>query len=65
MSPTSRACAGARAAKKALRAANCRVGKVKRKTSSRKNRGRVVRQTVKPGSELAAGTKVALVVGKR
>jgi hypothetical protein len=51
------------AAKKALNAADCKVGKVTRKQSSRKP-GRVISQKPKSGTLLPPGSKVALVVSK-
>jgi Ca2+-binding RTX toxin-like protein len=52
------------AAKKALAKANCRLGKVKKKKSARKLRGRVLSQSPASGRTLAARSKVAVVVGK-
>ena len=52
------------AAKRGLKAAGCDVGAVKRK-KSRRQAGRVLSQKAKPGSRLAAGTKVAVTVGRR
>ena len=51
-------------AKKALRRADCRLGKVTRKTSKGKP-GRVIRQKSKPGKILRPRAKVAVVVSKR
>jgi hypothetical protein len=48
-----------------LTAAGCRTGRVLRKRSSRRNRGRVISQTRAPGARLPSGTAVGLVVGKR
>ena len=52
-------------AKRKLRTAGCAVGKVKRPKSARKakqRRLRIKRQSVRPGTQVAAGTKVALRV---
>jgi len=51
------------AAKRAVRAAKCSVGKVK-KAASRKPRGKVISQTPKPGAKRAENAKVNLVVSK-
>jgi len=50
-------------AKSALTQANCKVGKVTRKYAKAK-KGRVISQRPKPGTNLAAGAKVNLVVSK-
>ena len=51
------------AAKQLLRRASCALGSVRRGYSARVRRGRVIRQSPRfPGSVLAAGGKVALVV---
>jgi beta-lactam-binding protein with PASTA domain len=52
------------AAKSRIRAAHCRVGKITKKKSSRKKKGRVIAQSPKPGKTLPAGSKVKLTVGK-
>ena len=52
------------AAKKALAKAHCGVGKITRKKAKRKQRGKVIRQSLKPGTAKPAGSKVALTVGK-
>jgi uncharacterized repeat protein (TIGR01451 family) len=52
------------AAKSRIRAAHCRVGKITKKKSSRKKKGRVLAQSPKPGKTLPAGSKVKLTVGK-
>jgi uncharacterized repeat protein (TIGR01451 family) len=52
------------AAKSRIRAAHCRVGKITKKKSSRKKKGRVLAQKPKPGKTLPAGSKVKLTVGK-
>jgi hypothetical protein len=55
-----------RKAKTLLRRAHCRVGTVTRKTSSRRGRvGRVISSKPRAGSVRPAGTRVALVVGRR
>ena len=51
-------------AKVAIRRHHCRTGKVTRKISSRRLKGRVIRQSPKAGRRLANGHKVNLVVGK-
>ncbi|HEU5062663.1 MAG TPA: PASTA domain-containing protein [Solirubrobacterales bacterium] len=53
-----------KAARKALRKANCKVGKVKRSFSSKFKKGRVMKQRPKPGKVLAAGAKVRIKVSK-
>jgi hypothetical protein len=50
-------------ARKAIRRAHCSVGRV-RYARSRRARGRVVSQSLKPGARKAAGTKVNLVVSR-
>ena len=44
--------------------AHCKVGKVTRKRSSVKKKGRVLAQSPKAGKELPKGAKVRLTVGK-
>jgi uncharacterized repeat protein (TIGR01451 family) len=44
--------------------AHCRVGKITKKFSTRKKKGRVLSQKPRPGKLLAAGARVSLVVGK-
>jgi hypothetical protein len=51
-------------AKGAIRNARCAVGNVRRKKSSRRNRGRVIGQSPAAGQQFAAGKKVNLVLGK-
>jgi len=51
-------------AKAKIRKAHCGVGKIKKKVSSRKKKGRVLSQKPKPGKTLPAGSKVNLTVGK-
>jgi hypothetical protein len=52
------------AAKHRLKAAHCRLGKVKRAHAARKRRGRVLSQSPAPGTHHAAGTRVTVVVGR-
>jgi eukaryotic-like serine/threonine-protein kinase len=51
-------------AKAKIRKAHCGVGKIRKKLSSRKKKGRVLSQKPKPGKTLPAGSKVSLTVGK-
>jgi uncharacterized repeat protein (TIGR01451 family) len=51
-------------AKAKIKKAHCRVGKIRKKLSSRKKKGRVLSQKPKPGKILASGSKVNLTVGK-
>jgi hypothetical protein len=51
-------------AKSKLAKAHCRAGKVTRKFSSTKKKGKVIGQTPKAGKTLPAGSKVKLTVGK-
>jgi hypothetical protein len=51
-------------AKKVLKAAHCKLGKVSRKRSGKKP-GTVLKQSPKPGKRLASGAKVRVVVAKR
>ena len=51
-------------AKAKIRGAHCAVGKITKKFSSPRKRGRVLSQKPKPGKTLPAGSKVALTVGK-
>jgi PASTA domain len=51
------------AARRAIRRANCRVGRV-RKARSLRPTGRVIRQTPRAGKRLPLGTKVNLVVSR-
>jgi hypothetical protein len=54
------------AARRALVAAGCRAGKVRRMTTRRRSRrGRVLRQSPAAGAIRALGTPVALTVGRR
>jgi beta-lactam-binding protein with PASTA domain len=47
-----------------VRRANCSVGSVSRKASTRAKRGRVLAQAVKAGRTLRSGARVNLTVGK-
>jgi hypothetical protein len=51
-----------KAAKKAIRRGNCKLGKVKRRSSKRIPKGKVVSQGPKAGKLAGAGTKVNVVV---
>jgi hypothetical protein len=53
-----------KAAKRAIRAAHCAVGTVKRAYSARVRRGRIVSQRPKPHAVRPTGTKVKLVVSR-
>ena len=53
-----------KAAKATLRASKCRVGKIKRVHKGASHHGRVLRQSVRPGKAMAAGTRVNLRVGR-
>jgi PASTA domain-containing protein len=52
----------ARAAKKAIRRTECRLGKVKRRASKKVPKGKVVSQVPKAGKQVAADAKVTIVV---
>jgi beta-mannanase len=52
------------AAKRAIRAGHCRVGRIQRAYSARVRRGRVISQRPRAGTQLRAGAKVALVVSR-
>ncbi len=52
-----------KAAKKKLKAAGCKVGKVTRKDGVSAKSGKVVKQGPKPGKKLAPGTKVNVTLG--
>lgn len=52
----------AKAAKKAIRRSECRLGKVKRRASKKVPKGKVVSQKPKAGKQVAAGAKVTIVV---
>jgi hypothetical protein len=51
-------------AKTELRRHRCRLGKVKTASSRVSQRGRVIRQTVRPGRVLAVGSKVGVTLGR-
>lgn len=51
-------------ARSALKSHHCRLGKVKTKTSSASNRGRVISQTVRAGRVLPVGSKVGVTLGR-
>jgi hypothetical protein len=50
-------------ARRSLTAANCALGRVTRRHAPASKRGRVVAQTPAPGTSLAPGAKVAVVLG--
>jgi hypothetical protein len=52
-----------KAAKKMLRAADCRVGKVKKLQGASAKTGKVVKQKPKPGKVLAPGSRVSVKLG--
>lgn len=52
----------AKAAKKAVRRSECRLGKVRRRHSGQVPKGKVVSQIPKAGKQVAAGAKVTVVV---
>jgi beta-lactam-binding protein with PASTA domain len=51
-------------AKAKVKRAHCGVGKIRKKFSSQKKKGRVLSQKPKPGKVLPSGSKVSLTVGK-
>ena len=51
-------------AKTKIKKAHCRVGKVTKKHSSKKKRGKVIKQSPKAGKKLKVNSKVNLTVGK-
>jgi hypothetical protein len=53
-----------KAAKKALKKAGCKTGKVKKSFSGKVAKGRVIKQRTKPGKVLPSGAKVGLKVSK-
>jgi uncharacterized repeat protein (TIGR01451 family) len=55
---------GLKKAKKALRKANCKPGKVSRRFNGKINKGKVVRASKNRGQVLPAGSKVKIVVSK-
>jgi beta-lactam-binding protein with PASTA domain len=52
------------AAKTRIRHFHCRVGRITRKHSAARKKGRVLAQSPRAGRRLANGAKVRLVVGK-
>jgi beta-lactam-binding protein with PASTA domain len=52
------------AARRALKAHDCRLGKIKRAFSKRVKKGRVISQKPRAHRHLAAGAKVALTLSK-
>jgi hypothetical protein len=52
------------AAKKKMKAAGCKIGKVKKKKGVEVKSAKVVHQSVKPGTSLPAGASVKLTLGK-
>jgi subtilisin family serine protease len=53
-----------RKAKARIEARHCRVGKVTRTTSSKRRKGRVLREKPKAGKRLTSGAKVNLTIGR-
>ena len=51
-------------AKPKIVAAHCKVGKITKKHSTKKKRGKVIKQSPSAGKHLVAGSKVKLIVGK-
>jgi len=51
-------------ARKRIREAHCRVGKITRVRSTRENKNRVLAQSPPPGTLLEAGARVSLTVGR-
>jgi PASTA domain len=51
-------------AKRAIRHANCTVGKIKKRPSNKVKRGRVISQKPKAGTQLPNGAKVKLTVSR-
>jgi subtilisin family serine protease len=52
------------AARKALKARRCALGRVKRAYSAKVKKGRIVSQTKRPGTRLKRGTKVGVVISR-
>jgi hypothetical protein len=52
-------------AKRLLKRAHCRLGKVSRKASTRVKSGRVIKTHLKPGSRVRAGARVRLTLAKK
>jgi beta-lactam-binding protein with PASTA domain len=55
---------GLKKAKKALRKANCKPGKVSRRFNGKINEGKVIRGGKNRGKVLPAGSKVKIIVSK-
>jgi hypothetical protein len=53
-----------KAAKKRIRAANCRVGTIKRRGTATAKTGKVVQQSPKPGGVYPPGTKIKIALGR-
>jgi hypothetical protein len=53
-----------KAAKAAIKKAHCSMGKVSYASAPKAKRGRVLKQSPKPGKRLAAGARVNLTVGR-
>ncbi len=53
-----------KASKKKLRKADCKTGKVKKRKGATGATGKVVKQSAKPGTILAPGTKVKVTLGR-
>jgi beta-lactam-binding protein with PASTA domain len=53
-----------KASKKKIKATYCKVGKVTKKKGARASIGKVVGQSRKPGTVLAAGTVLKVTLGK-
>jgi beta-lactam-binding protein with PASTA domain len=51
-------------AKASIKSHHCKTGKVTKKASTSKKKGKVLSQKPKPGKKLANGGKVNLTVGK-
>ena len=51
-------------ARKVIASRGCKLGKVTRRHASRKKRGRVIAQSLKPGLTEAVGTRVNIVIGR-
>ena len=47
-----------------IRKRHCGVGKITKKHSTKKKRGKVIKQSPSAGKHLVAGSKVKLIVGK-
>jgi beta-lactam-binding protein with PASTA domain len=51
-------------AKARIRAKHCRIGKVTFRKTVKRQRGRILAESPKPGKRLANGAKVNLIVGR-